>query len=123
MFLLLFETYLSSFRVSNIQQQLALLDNESWPGMAEADRDRLQLIKEKEALLQELQLISQQRRSPEDIARLEEEKRRLEDEIQRARATSAHGATERFGNLNCFLVYFKIHVSSFKRKSGEFHCV
>ncbi|OXB71237.1 UNVERIFIED_CONTAM: hypothetical protein H355_015863, partial [Colinus virginianus] len=81
-------------RVSSIQQQLALLDNESWPGMAEADRDRLQLIKEKEALLQELQLISQQRRSPEDIARLEEEKRRLEDEIQRARATSAHGATE-----------------------------
>lgn len=79
-----------------------MLDNESWPGMAEADRDRLQLIKEKEALLQELQLISQQRRSPEDIARLEEEKRRLEDEIQRARATSAHGATERFENLNCF---------------------
>lgn len=71
--------------------------------MAEADRDRLQLIKEKEALLQELQLISQQRRSPEDIARLEEEKRRLEDEIQRARATSAHGATERFVNFNNFL--------------------
>uniref|UniRef100_A0A8D0GBT7 WWC family member 3 n=1 Tax=Sphenodon punctatus TaxID=8508 RepID=A0A8D0GBT7_SPHPU len=82
-------------RVSSIQQQLALIDNESWPGMAEADRDRLQLIKEKEALLQELQLISQQRRSPEDIERLEEEKRRLEDEIQQARATSAHGATER----------------------------
>uniref|UniRef100_A0A8C4J360 WWC family member 3 n=1 Tax=Dromaius novaehollandiae TaxID=8790 RepID=A0A8C4J360_DRONO len=94
-------------RVSNIQQQLALLDNESWPGMAEADRDRLQLIKEKEALLQELQLISQQRRSPEDIARLEEEKRRLEDEIQRARATSAHGATERIllqEKRNCLLM-------------------
>ncbi|NXC65483.1 WWC3 protein, partial [Anhinga anhinga] len=94
-------------RVSNIQQQLALLDSESWPGMAEADRDRLQLIKEKEALLQELQLISQQRRSPEDIARLEEEKRRLEDEIQRARATSAHGATERIllqEKKNCLLM-------------------
>ncbi|NWX83500.1 WWC3 protein, partial [Nothoprocta ornata] len=94
-------------RVSNIQQQLALLDSESWPGMAEADRDRLQLIKEKEALLQELQLISQQRRSPEDIARLEEEKRRLEDEIQRARATSAHGATERIllqEKRNCLLM-------------------
>ncbi|XP_015419452.1 PREDICTED: LOW QUALITY PROTEIN: protein WWC3 [Myotis davidii] len=35
-------------RVSNIQQQLAQLENESWPGMAEADRDRLQLIKEKD---------------------------------------------------------------------------
>jgi len=90
--------------------------------MAEADRDRLQLIKEKEALLQELQVISQQRRSPEDVARLEEEKRRLEDEIQRARATSAHGATERSGNLNCFLIYCKIHIGSFQRKSREFHC-
>jgi hypothetical protein len=41
-------------RVSNIQQQLAQLANESWPGMAEGtDGDRLQLIKEKEALLQE----------------------------------------------------------------------
>lgn len=99
-----------------------MLDNESWPGMAEADRDRLQLIKEKEALLQELQLISQQRRSPEDIARLEEEKRRLEDEIQRARATSAHGATERFGNSN-FVICCKIHIGSFKRKSKEFHSV
>nr|XP_060499710.1 protein WWC3 [Panthera onca] len=82
-------------RVSTIQQQLAQLDNESWPGLAEADRDRLQLIKEKEALLQELQLIVQQRRPAEDVARLEEERRRLEEEIQRARATSVQGATER----------------------------
>ncbi|XP_030057477.1 protein WWC3 isoform X2 [Microcaecilia unicolor] len=82
-------------RVSSIQHQLALLDNESWPGMAEADRDRLQLIKEKQALLQDLQVISQQGRSPEDIAQLEKEKRRLEEEIQRALSTSAQGATER----------------------------
>ncbi|KAF3815775.1 hypothetical protein GH733_016314, partial [Mirounga leonina] len=81
-------------RVSTIQQQLAQLDNESWPGLAEADRDRLQLLKEKEALLQELQLIIQQRRPVEDVARLEEERRRLEEEIQRARATSVQGATE-----------------------------
>lgn len=64
--------------------------------MAEADRDRLQLIKEKEALLQELQLIIQQRRPVEDVARLEEERRRLEEGIQRARATSVQGATERW---------------------------
>ncbi|XP_036030136.1 protein WWC3 isoform X1 [Onychomys torridus] len=94
-------------RVSNIQQQLAQLANESWPGMAEADRDRLQLIKEKEALLQELQLIIQQPRSAEDVARLEEERRRLEEEIQRARATSAQGATERIllqEKRNCLLM-------------------
>ncbi|XP_005074211.2 protein WWC3 isoform X1 [Mesocricetus auratus] len=94
-------------RVSSIQQQLAQLANESWPGMAEADRDRLQLIKEKEALLQELQLIIQQRSSAEDVARLEEERRRLEEEIQRARATSAQGATERIllqEKRNCLLM-------------------
>ncbi|XP_031301827.2 protein WWC3 isoform X1 [Camelus dromedarius] len=93
-------------RVSHIQQQLAQLDTESWPGMAEADRDRLQLIKEKEALLQELQLIIQQRRPGEDVARLEEEWRRLEEEIQRARATSVQGATERIllqEKRNCLL--------------------
>nr|XP_060625919.1 protein WWC3 isoform X2 [Anolis sagrei ordinatus] len=82
-------------RVFSIQQQLALQDHESWPGMVEADRDRLQLIKEKEALLQDLQLISQQQKLPEDIERLEEDKRRLENEIQQARATSSHGAAER----------------------------
>lgn len=93
-------------RVSHIQQQLAQLENESWPGMAEADRDRLQLIKEKEALLQELQRIIQQRRSVEDVARLEQERRRLEEETQRARASSAQGATERIllqEKRNCLL--------------------
>ena len=116
---ILFNIFIIFWRVSNIQQQLALLDNESWPGMAEADRDRLQLIKEKEALLQELQLISQQRRSPEDIARLEEEKRRLEDEIQRARATSAHGATERFVNWNHFLNHWVVS----KWRAENFMCL
>ncbi|CAK6450677.1 unnamed protein product [Pipistrellus nathusii] len=94
-------------RVSNIQQQLAQLENESWPGMAEADRDRLQLIKEKEALLQELQVIVQQSRPAEEAARLEEERRRLEEEIQRARATSVQGATERIllqEKRNCLLM-------------------
>ncbi|XP_053561252.1 protein WWC3 [Bombina bombina] len=97
-------------RVSSIQHQLALLDNETWPGMAEADRDHLQLIKEKEALLQDLQLISQQRRSPEDLSRLEEEKRRLADEIQRARSTSSQGVTERLllqEKRNCLLKHLE----------------
>ncbi|XP_035581826.1 protein WWC3-like isoform X2 [Zalophus californianus] len=94
-------------RVSTIQQQLAQLDKESWPGLGEADRDRLQLLKEKEALLQELQLIIQQRRPVEDVAQLEEERRRLEEEIQRAQATSVQGATERIllqEKKNCLLM-------------------
>ncbi|XP_057171415.1 protein WWC3-like isoform X3 [Ursus arctos] len=94
-------------RVSTIQQQLAQLENESWPGLAEADKDRLQLLKEKETLLQELQLIIQQRRPVEDVARLEEERRRLEEEIQRAQATSVQGTTERIllrEKKNCLLI-------------------
>ncbi|XP_063811602.1 protein WWC3 isoform X2 [Pseudophryne corroboree] len=97
-------------RVSSIQHQLALLDSETWPGTAEADRDHLQLIKEKEALLQDLQLICQQRRSPEDLAKLEEEKGRLADEIQRARSTSAQGITERLllqEKRNCLLKHLE----------------
>ncbi|XP_018409006.1 PREDICTED: protein WWC3 [Nanorana parkeri] len=97
-------------RVSNIQHQLALLEGEAWPGMAEADRDRLQLIKEKEALLQDLQLISQQRRPPEDLAKLEEEKGRLADEIQRAHSISTQGATERLllqEKRNCLLKHLE----------------
>lgn len=107
-------------RVSSIQHQLALLDNESWPGVAETDRDRLQLIKEKEALLQELVLISQQRRSPDDLAHLGEEIRRLEDEIQRARATSTQGATERLmlqEKQNCLLK----HLEEATRLSSYLH--
>uniref|UniRef100_A0A8C0NCE0 C2 domain-containing protein n=1 Tax=Canis lupus familiaris TaxID=9615 RepID=A0A8C0NCE0_CANLF len=94
-------------RVLTIQQQLTQLDNESWPGLAEADRDRLQLIKEKEALLQELQLIVQQRRPVEDVAQLEKKRKHLEKEIQRAQVSSAQSATERIllqGKKNCLLM-------------------
>ncbi|KAM9320742.1 protein WWC3 [Gastrophryne carolinensis] len=82
-------------RVSNIQHQLALLDSEAWSGVAETDRDRMQLIKEKEALLQDLEFISQKRRSSADLAKIEEEKKRLAEEIQEAHATSPQGLTER----------------------------
>ncbi|XP_069745843.1 protein WWC3 isoform X1 [Narcine bancroftii] len=82
-------------RVSNIQLQLAQLDNETWPGRAEADWDRLQLIREKEALLQELQLISQQKRLPEEAARLEAERQRLEDDIHHAQAIPCQQFAER----------------------------
>lgn len=82
-------------RVSNIQLQLAQLDNEAWPGRAEADWDRLQLIREKEALLQELQLISQQKRLPEALARLETERQRLEDDIHCAQAIPCQQFAER----------------------------
>ncbi|KAL1023404.1 hypothetical protein UPYG_G00040390 [Umbra pygmaea] len=48
-------------KVCSIQHQLAQLDTESWSGRAEADRTVSSCgLREKEALLQELTLISQQ---------------------------------------------------------------
>uniref|UniRef100_A0A8C9QZ45 WWC family member 3 n=1 Tax=Scleropages formosus TaxID=113540 RepID=A0A8C9QZ45_SCLFO len=84
-------------RVSSIQHQLAQLDSESWPGRAEVDRDRdsLQLLREKEALLQEITLMSQQQRPLEALLQLEEERRRLEEEVLRARAAQGQGVSQR----------------------------
>lgn len=88
---------LCSVRVQSIQHQLAQLDSESWSGRAEADRDRdfLQLLLEKEALLQEIILVSKQQRPPEASLQLEEERRRLEEEVQRAHNSQTQGANQR----------------------------
>ncbi|XP_056131915.1 protein WWC3 isoform X3 [Lampris incognitus] len=83
--------------VQNIQHQLAQLDSESWSGRAEADRDRdfMQLLREKEALLQEIILVSKQQHPPETLLQLEEERRRLEDEVQMAHNSQSQGANQR----------------------------
>uniref|UniRef100_A0A6Q2ZIM8 WW domain-containing protein n=1 Tax=Esox lucius TaxID=8010 RepID=A0A6Q2ZIM8_ESOLU len=83
-------------KVSSIQHQLAQLDSESWSGRAEADRDRdfLLLLREKEALLQELTLASQQH-PPSTSPELDEERRRLEEEVQRAHRAQSQGASQR----------------------------
>ncbi|XP_029003949.1 protein WWC3 isoform X2 [Betta splendens] len=84
-------------KVQSIQHQLAQLDSESWSGRAEADRDRdfMQLLREKEALLQELILVSKQQHSPDTLLQLEEERSRLEEEVQRAHSSQSQGANER----------------------------
>uniref|UniRef100_A0A8C6P6V6 WWC family member 3 n=1 Tax=Nothobranchius furzeri TaxID=105023 RepID=A0A8C6P6V6_NOTFU len=83
-------------KVQSIQHQLAQLDSESWSGRAEADRDRdfMQLLREKEAFLQELILVSKQH-PPETLLQLEEERRRLEEEVQRAHSSQSQGANQR----------------------------
>lgn len=88
---------LSTVRVQSIQHQLAQLDSESWSGRAEADRDRdfMQLLREKEALLQELILVSKQQHTPDTLLQLEEERSRLEEEVQRAHSSQSQGANER----------------------------
>ncbi|XP_063057000.1 protein WWC3 isoform X2 [Engraulis encrasicolus] len=96
----------SKKRVSSIQHQLAALDSESWCGRAEVDRDSLQLLREKEALLQEITLLGQQQQqqqeqqqpqypSPEVFLQREEERRRLEEEVQRGRLLQSQGANQR----------------------------
>ncbi|KAM6938742.1 protein WWC3 isoform 1-T1 [Lycodopsis pacificus] len=84
-------------KVQSIQHQLAQLDSESWSGRAEADRDRdfMQLLREKEALLQELILVSKQQHSAETLLQLEEERSRLEEEVQRAHSSQSQGANQR----------------------------
>ncbi|XP_064183105.1 protein WWC3 isoform X1 [Anguilla rostrata] len=84
-------------KVSSIQHQLAQMESESWPGRAEADRDRdcLQLLREKEALLQEITLLSQQQCPLESLLQLEDERQRLEEEVQRAHAVQSQGASQR----------------------------
>ncbi|CAN9500247.1 unnamed protein product [Ophioblennius macclurei] len=84
-------------KVQSIQHQLAQLDSESWSGRAEADRDRdfLQLLREKEALLQEIILVSRRQHSPDTLLQLEEERSRLEEEVQRAHSSQSQGANQR----------------------------
>ncbi|XP_047443230.1 protein WWC3 [Mugil cephalus] len=84
-------------KVQSIQHQLAQLDSESWSGRAEADRDRdfMQLLREKEALLQELILVSKQQHPQETLLQLEEERSRLEEEVQRAHSSQSQGANQR----------------------------
>ncbi|KAM4548704.1 protein WWC3 [Odontesthes bonariensis] len=84
-------------KVQSIQHQLAQLDSESWSGRAEADRDRdfMQLLREKEALLQEIILVSKQQHLPETLLQLEEERSRLEEEVQRAHSSQSQGANQR----------------------------
>nr|XP_046246607.1 protein WWC3 isoform X1 [Scatophagus argus] len=84
-------------KVQSIQHQLAQLDSESWSGRAEADRDRdfMQLLREKEALLQEITLVSKQQHPPETLLQLEEERSRLEEEVQRAHSCQNQGANQR----------------------------
>ncbi|TKS75011.1 Protein WWC3 [Collichthys lucidus] len=83
-------------RVQSIQHQLAQLDSESWSGRAEADRDRdfMQLLREKEALLQEIILVSKQQHPQETLLQLDEERSRLEEEVQRAHSSQSQGANQ-----------------------------
>ncbi|XP_053334572.1 protein KIBRA [Clarias gariepinus] len=87
-------------RIANIKVQIAKLDNESWPGLLDPERDRLILISEKEELLKELQYVKPCKRAPSDAEKIETEKKRLEKDLQAARDSQSKALTERL-TLHC----------------------
>ncbi|XP_026794779.3 protein KIBRA [Pangasianodon hypophthalmus] len=87
-------------RIANIKVQIAKLDNESWPGLLDPERDRLILISEKEELLKELQYVKPCKRAPSDAEKIETEKKRLEQDLQAARDSQSKALTERL-TLHC----------------------
>ncbi|XP_069754280.1 protein KIBRA-like isoform X2 [Narcine bancroftii] len=85
----------SKRRISNIKIELAKLTSEVWPGVLDAERDRLILINEKEELLKELQFINPRKWVPSEVERLEMERKQLTEDLQVARDTQSKALTER----------------------------
>ncbi|XP_051870256.1 protein KIBRA-like [Pristis pectinata] len=85
----------SKRRISNIKIELAKLSSEAWPGVLDAERDRLILINEKEELLKELQFINPRKWVPSEVERLEMERKQLAEDLQVARDTQSKALTER----------------------------
>ncbi|XP_078407174.1 protein KIBRA [Cetorhinus maximus] len=85
----------SKRRIANIKIELAKLTSEAWPGVLDAERDRLILINEKEELLKELQFINPRKWAHSEVERLEMERKRLAEDLQAARETQSKALTER----------------------------
>ncbi|GCB60823.1 hypothetical protein scyTo_0006942 [Scyliorhinus torazame] len=85
----------SKRRIANIKIEMAKLTSEAWPGVLDAERDRLLLINEKEELLKELQFINPRKWTHNEVERLEMERKRLAEDLQAARDTQSKALTER----------------------------
>ncbi|XP_067899970.1 protein KIBRA isoform X2 [Heterodontus francisci] len=85
----------SKRRISNIKIELAKLTTTAWPGVLDAERDRLILINEKEELLKELQFINPRKWTQNEVERLEMERKQLAEDLQAARDTQSKALTER----------------------------
>lgn len=85
----------SKRRISDIKIELAKLTSEAWPGVLDAEQDRLILINEKEELLKELQFINPRKWVPSEVERLEMERKQLAEDLQVARDTQSKALTER----------------------------
>lgn len=81
--------------MANLKIELSRLDGEAWPGALDMEREKLLLAHEKEQLLKELQFVSPQARSRDELQQLEAERRRLEQELLAVRGGPSRALAER----------------------------
>lgn len=81
--------------MANLKIELSKLDSEAWPGALDIEKEKLMLIHEKEELLKELQFVTPQKRSRDELERLEAERQRLEEELLAVRGAPSQALAER----------------------------
>lgn len=81
--------------MANLKIELSKLDSEAWPGALDIEKEKLMLIHEKEELLKELQFVTPQKRTRDELQRLEAERQRLEEELLSVRAAPSRALAER----------------------------
>ncbi|XP_059101001.1 protein WWC2 [Peromyscus eremicus] len=81
--------------MANLKIELSKLDSEAWPGALDIEKEKLMLINEKEELLKELQFITPQRRTQDELEHLEAERQRLEEELTSTRGVPSRALAER----------------------------
>ncbi|CDW56089.1 protein kibra [Trichuris trichiura] len=85
-------------RLHNLQERLALIEEQISPVQMETDRDQITLIQEKEQLLHELRMVcyGEKKPPPEQQAMLEEKMHALEEDLRQALRLTHQEMIERF---------------------------
>uniref|UniRef100_H9G013 Protein WWC2 n=1 Tax=Macaca mulatta TaxID=9544 RepID=H9G013_MACMU len=81
--------------MANLKIELSKLDSEAWPGALDIEKEKLMLINEKEELLKELQFVTPQKRTQDELERLEAERQRLEEELLLVRGAPSRALAKR----------------------------
>lgn len=82
--------------MANLKIELSKLDSEAWPGALDVEKEKLMLIHEKEELLKELQFVTPQKRTRDELERLEADRQRLEAELLSVRGAPSRALAERW---------------------------
>ncbi|XP_058380926.1 protein WWC2 [Diceros bicornis minor] len=81
--------------MANLKIELSKLDSEAWPGALDVEKEKLLLMNEKEELLKELQFVTPQKRTQDELEHLEAERQRLEEELLSVRGAPSRALAER----------------------------